>query len=142
MKNLLLATTLCAVALSGCASLQTISSSTSGSKLAAVASKIDAGAQLAAAELPTACLIVGQIATLAGAYSSSALARGGSAATISMTADVAGALADSPLCQNPDMANPIAASIQIIGAAAAIKAATAGFVSAPRAAASVQTGAD
>jgi uncharacterized protein YceK len=72
MKNLLLATTLCAVALSGCASLQTISSSTSGSKLAAVASKIDAGAQLAAAELPTACLIVGQIATLAGAYSSSA----------------------------------------------------------------------
>jgi hypothetical protein len=140
MKTLFLAATLAAAALGGCTSLQPMSSSTGGSKLADVAGKIDAGAQLATAELPAACLVVDQIATLASAYSSSGLTRGGSATTVLETADVASALAESALCRSPETANPIAASIQIIGAVAAVKAATAGGVSAPRAAASVSGG--
>jgi hypothetical protein len=85
-------------------------------------------------------VLVSQIAALAGAYSASGLARGGSASTISKTANGAAALAGSPLCQSPETANLLAASIQIIDAVAAVKAATEGGVSAPTAAASLPEG--
>jgi hypothetical protein len=124
-----------ALALGGCAAVQSIISSTGNAKLVAVAAKIDAGAQLAIADLPSACQIVGQIATLAGAYSAAGLASGGAASTIAKTANGAAALAGSSLCQSPATADPIAASVQIIGAVAAVKAATSGGVTAPAAAA-------
>jgi hypothetical protein len=133
----LAAATVGAIALGGCAAVQSLVGSTNNTRLVAVANKIDAGAQLAAADLPSACQIVGQIALLANAYSASGLASGGAASTIAKTANGVGALASSPLCQNPPAADPIAASIQIIGAVAAIKAATSGGVSAPAAAASL-----
>jgi hypothetical protein len=141
MKTILFAAAaLGAVAISGCAAVQNIVGSSHSSQLAAVARKIDAGAQLAAADLPSACAIVAQIAALAGAYSASGLARGGSATTILKTANGAAALAAAPLCQSPQTADPLAATIQIIGATAAVKAATAGGVSAPGAAASLPGG--
>ncbi|WP_158815506.1 hypothetical protein [Methylocapsa sp. S129] len=141
MKTLLFASAaLGALALDGCAAVQNVIGSTGNSRLVAVAAKIDAGAQLAIADLPSACQIVGQIATLASAYSASGLAGGGAASTIAKTANGAAALAGSPLCQNPATADPVAASVQIIGAVAAIKAATAGGVSAPTAAASLPAG--
>jgi hypothetical protein len=129
-----------ALALGGCAAMQDIIDSTGNAKLIAVAQKIEAGAQLAAADLPRACLIVGQIATLASAYSSSGLPSGGAASISAKTAKGAAALARSPLCQNPTTADPIAASIQIIGAVAAVKAATRGGVTAPNAAATLPAG--
>jgi hypothetical protein len=138
MKAILFASA--ALALGGCAAVQGIVGSTGNSQLIAVAQKIEAGAQLAGADLPSACLIVGQIATLASAYSASGLPSGGAASTIAKTASGAAALAGSPLCQNPATADPIAASVQIIGAAAAVKAATGGGVTAPTAAAALPAG--
>ena len=132
--------TAAALALGGCTALQGIIGSTGNAKLIAVAQKIEAGAQLAAADLPSACLIVGQIATLASAYSTSGLPSGGAASTVAKTANGAAALAGSPLCQNPATADPIAASVQIIGAVAAVKAATGGGVTAPNAAAALPAG--
>jgi hypothetical protein len=126
-----------ALALGGCTAMQGIIGSTGSAKLVAVAQKIEAGAQLAAADLPSACLIVGQIATLASVYSASGLSGGGAASTVAKTANGAAALAGSPLCQNPATADPIAASVQIIGAVAAVKAATGGGVTAPTAAAAL-----
>jgi hypothetical protein len=141
MKAILIAATAgAALALGGCAAVQNIIASTGNSKLVAVANKIDAGAQLAIADLPSACQIVGQIANLASAYSASGLAGGGAASTIARTANGAAALAASPLCQSPATADPVAASVQIIGAVAAVKAATAGSVTAPAAAASLPAG--
>jgi hypothetical protein len=138
MKAILFAAA--ALALGGCTALQGIIGSTGNAKLIAVAQKIEAGAQLAAADLPSACLIVGQIATLASAYSASGLPSGGAASTVAKTANGAAALAGSPLCQNPATADPIAASVQIIGAVAAVKAATGGGVTAPNAAAALPAG--
>jgi hypothetical protein len=136
MKASLFAAACGALALAGCAAVPP----TAGGQFAAVAGKIDAGAQLVAADLPAACQIVGQIAALAGAYSASGLSGGGAAATVARTANGAAALAGSPLCRSPATADPLAASVQIIGAAAAVKAATAGGVSAPVAAASLPPG--
>ena len=127
-----------ALTLSGCMATQSVSVSTGNARLVAAANKIDAGAQLAIADLPSACQIVGQIATLANVYLASGLA--GSAPTIAIAANGAAALAGSPLCQNPAMADPAAASIQIIGAVAAVKAATSGKVTAPAAAVSLPAG--
>jgi hypothetical protein len=138
MKAILFAAA--ALALGGCTAVQGIIGSTGNAKLIAVAQKIEAGAQLAAADLPSACLIVGQIATLASAYSASGLSSGGAASTVARTANGAAALAGSPLCQNPASADSIAASVQIIGAVAAIKAATGGGVTAPTAAAALPAG--
>lgn len=138
--NFFVAVALGAFALTGCAEIQEIVGSTGNAKLIAVANKIDAGAQLAVSDLPAACQIVGRVAALANAFSASGLAGGGGATTIAKTANGAAALATSPLCQNPATADPIAASIQIIQAAAAIKAATNGGVTAPTAAASFPTG--
>lgn len=135
MKASLFAAVCGALTLAGCAGVPP----TAG-QLVAVAGKIDAGAQLVAADLPAACQIVGEIATLAGAYSASGLSGGGAAATVARTANGAAALAGSPLCRSPATADPLAASVQIIGAAAAVKAATAGGVSAPAAAASLPPG--
>ena len=130
MKFIPVAALFGALSLAGCASAPT-----GAGPLAAVAGKIDAGAQLAAADLPAACQIVGQIAALAGAYAASGLSGGGAAATAAKTANGAAAVAASPLCLSPATADPVAASIRILGAAAAVKAATAGGVSAPVAAA-------
>jgi len=124
--------TAAALALGGCAAMQDIIDSTGNAKLIAVAQKIEAGAQLAAADLPGA--------TLASAYSSSGLPSGGAASISAKTAKGAAALARSPLCHNPATADPIAASIQIIGAVAAVKAATRGGVTAPNAAATLSAG--
>jgi hypothetical protein len=135
MKASLFAAACGALALAGCAGVPP-----AAGQLAAVAGKIDAGAQLVAADLPAACQIVGQIAALAGAYSASGLSGGGAAATVARTANGAAALAGSSLCRSPATADPLAASVQIIGAAAAVKAATAGGVSAPVAAASLPPG--
>jgi len=129
-----------ALALAGCAAVQTIAASTGDSGLAAVAARIDAGAQLVAADLPAACRIVGELAALASAYSASGLPGDGAAAAVEKTAAGAAALAGSSLCRNPATADPIAASLQLIGAAAAVKAATAGGVDAPGAAASLPGG--
>jgi hypothetical protein len=103
------------------------------SKLTSVAAKIDAGAQLAAADLPAACQIVGGLAALGGVYSALALSGSGAASIVRAT-NGASALASSPLCQSPETSNPIAASIQILGAAAAVKAATRNGVNASTAA--------
>ena len=141
MKAILLATAATgALLLAGCAAVQTLVGSTGDANLIVVANKIDAGAQLAAADLPSACQIVGQIATLASAYAASGLSSGGAATTVAKTANSAAALAGSAICQNPASADPVAASVQIIGAAAAVKAATAGSVSAPTAATSLPSG--
>jgi len=102
--------------------------------------KIDAGAQLAIADLPSACQIVGQIAALASAYSATGLSGGGAASTVVKAANGASVLANSSLCQNPAAANPVAVSIQILNAVAAVKAATGGSVTAPAAAAAVPAG--
>jgi hypothetical protein len=126
--------------LQGCASTPDAVGSASTSNLAAVANKIDNGAQLAIADLPSACQIVSEVAALASAYSASGLASGGAASTIALSANGAAALAGSPLCVNPATTNPIAASIQLLGAVAAIKAATSGGVTAPTAAASLSPG--
>jgi hypothetical protein len=107
--------------------------------LTAVAAKIDAGAQLAAADLPAACQIVGQLATLASVYSTSGLS-GSGAVGLAKATNGASALAGSALCQNPAAADPLTASIQILGAAAAVKAATRNRVSAPVSAASNLSG--
>jgi hypothetical protein len=124
-----------ALALGGCATIQDVVSATGNSKLIAVAQKIEAGLQLAGDDLPSACLIVAELATLASVYSASGLSGGGAASIIDKTAKGAAALARSPLCQNPATADPIAASIRIIAAVAAVKAATRGGVTAPNAAA-------
>jgi hypothetical protein len=129
-----------ALMLQGCASTPGPVGSTNTSNLATIANKIDNGAQLALADLPSACQIVGQVAALASAYSASGLASGGAASTIAKSANGAAALANSPLCVNPATANPIAASIQLLGAVAAIKSATSGGVSAPTAAALLGSG--
>jgi hypothetical protein len=129
-----------ALTLGGCAAVQTIIGSTGDAKLIAIADKIDSGAQLLAADLPSACQIVGQIATLANAYSASGLSSGGAASTVAKTANGAAALAGSSLCRSPATADPLIASVRIIGAVAAVKAATAGGVSAPTAAASLPAG--
>jgi hypothetical protein len=139
MKAILFAVA-AALALGGCAAMQDIVNATGDSKLNSVAQKIEAGAQLAGEDLPGACLIVAELATLASVYSASGLPTGGAASTIARTAKGAAALAGSPLCQNPATADPIAASIRIIAAVAAIKAATHGGVTAPSAAAALPAG--
>ncbi len=109
------------------------------SNLTTVAAKIDAGAQLAAADLPAACQIVGELAAIASVYSATGLSSGGGASLAKAT-NGASALASSALCRSPATADPVAASIRILGAAAAVKAATRNGVSAPAAAASGQNG--
>ena len=128
------------LALGGCAAMQDIVDATGNSRLIAVAQKIEAGAQLAGDDLPGACLIVAELATLTNVYSASGLSSGGAASTIAKTAKGAAALAASPLCQNPATADPIVASIRIIAAVAAVKAATRGGVTAPNAAAALPAG--
>jgi hypothetical protein len=141
MKPFLFATAaIGALALGGCAAVQNIVASTGNAKLIAVADKIDANAQLAAADLPGACQLVAQIAVLANAYAASGLSGGGGGSTVARTANGAAALAGSPLCQNPATADPVAASVQIIAAVAAVKAATVGGITAPGAAASLPAG--
>lgn len=139
MKAILF-TAVAALTLGGCAAMQDIVNATGDSKLIAVAQKIEAGAQLAGDDLPSACLIVAELATLARVYSASGLSTGGAASTVARTAHGAAALAGSPLCQNPATADPIAASIRIIAAVAAVKAATRGGVTAPNAAAALPAG--
>jgi hypothetical protein len=114
-----------AFALAAC---QSAGAPAAGAASASVAAKIDAGVALAAADLPKACQIVGEIAAIGAVYAAAASVRASSG--IAKATSGAAALANSPLCQNPASADPVAASIEILNAVAAVKAATQGGVSA------------
>lgn len=93
--------------------------------VAEVASRIDAGKPVAAAQLPLACRITADAGAAARALATSGVLSASRSAALAKAADSAAALAASDLCRSP-ASDPAGTALQVVAAVAAIRDAARG----------------
>lgn len=113
------------LALSACSLAQLGAVATLESGLSSIAARIDKGVPIGAHDLPAACRITADIARAARVLSETGTLGSEASDRLALAADAGAALVASDLCIDPAR-NPLALSIEIVKAVAAMRQAASG----------------